>query len=107
LFGSHDLVVHGARRFRRREVAAAVTAAGLTVELCSYQNLLTFAPALLLRTWERLRGTRPASEHGDLQHGTGWLNRVLGAVLAAEGRWLRFARLPVGSSVLTLARQPG
>jgi SAM-dependent methyltransferase len=108
LFGSHDRVVHGARRFRRRQLRDAVVAAGLEIERCSYQNVVTFFPALLLRSWERLRGSKPQSAAGDLEHGagTGLVQRLLGGALALEGRWLRFARLPVGSSVLCLARKP-
>ena len=86
--------------------AARVPAAGLEVERCSYQNVVTFLPALALRTWQRIRKSAPRSSHGDLEQGTGFVNAMLARVLAAEGHWLRFANLPFGSSVLCLARKP-
>lgn len=105
LYGHHDRVVHGARRFRRRELADAVAATGLRVEQCSYQNLVTFGPALVLRSWERLSGAPPPSDRGDLGRGAGPANTLLGRILALEGRWLCRANLPFGSSVVCLARR--
>lgn len=106
LFGDHDRVVHGARRFRRLEFRLAVEAAGLQVERCSYQNVVTFVPALLLRSLQRLRGTKASSAHGDLKHDASLLGSLLAGVLGAERHWLRFANLPFGSSLLCLARRP-
>lgn len=106
LYGDHDRVVHGARRFRRREFRAAVAATGLQIQRCSYQNVVTFLPALLLRSLQRLRGTRASSAHGDLGHDPGFVGKLLAAVLGAERHWLRALPLPFGSSVLCLARRP-
>ncbi len=106
LFGDHDQVVHGARRFRRREFRAAVAATGLQIERCSYQNVVTFLPALLVRSLQRVRGTKASSAHGDLGHDPGLIGRLLAKVLGAERHWLRFANLPFGSSVLCVARRP-
>jgi SAM-dependent methyltransferase len=106
LRGSHDAAVHAVHRFRRRELRAAVEAAGFEVLRCSYQNLLTFLPALLVRSWQRRRGTagEPVADFG---RGDGALGGLAAAWLALEGIWLQFARLPLGSSVLCVARKRG
>lgn len=109
LYGSHDVVVHTARRFRRAEFRAALVAAGFEVLRCSYQNLVTFFPALVIRSTQRWRGLERIDNRADFGHG-GVLARLLGGLLAAsiaaEGPWLRFANLPLGSSLLSVARRP-
>lgn len=105
LRGSHDTVVHGSRRFRRRELRRAVEQSGLEILRCSYQNLVTFAPALILRSWQRFRGTAAAHPEADFDHGSGPLGAVFAQWLAFEGFLLQYLRLPVGSSVLCVARR--
>ena len=106
LAGDHDVVVQGARRFRRAEVRAAVRATGLEILRLSYQNVITFLPAAVLRTWQRCRrGPRPPAP--DFATGGGRLQVTLERLLSWEGWWLRHAVLPFGSSVLCLARKPG
>jgi hypothetical protein len=74
---------------------------------CSYQNLVTFAPALLLRTWQRMRGAATAAPKADFHHGSGPVGALLATWLACEGWLLQYTRLPIGSSVLCIARKPG
>lgn len=106
LFGSHDVVVHTARRFRRRPLRAAVSAAGLCVERCSYQNTVTFFPALAIRSFQRFRGLQGRTHVADFAKGDTVLGPLLAAWLRFEGWWLARARLPFGSSVLCVARKP-
>lgn len=109
LRGSHDVVVRGARRFRRRELADAVRGAGLDVVRCSYQNLVTFLPALVIRTWQRRRGLASSADHAadfDTGGGGGPIASLLAASLACEGHLLRVLPLPFGSSVVCLGRRP-
>lgn len=107
LAGSHDRVVHGMRRYRRREFRAAVEAAGLEVVRCSYQNLCTFFPALVIRTWQRwFKREEAAGAHSaDFHKGSPALGSLLHAWLAFEGWLLQYVRLPLGSSVLCVARK--
>ena len=110
LRGSHDVVVKGARRFRVAEVREAARAAGLRVVRCSYQNMVTFFPALVMRSWQRWRGREGEGHEADFDKGGGG-GGVVGGVLAGwlgwEGRVLRVMRLPVGSSVVCLAERGG
>jgi SAM-dependent methyltransferase len=107
LRGSHDAAVHGARRFRKAQLADAARAAGLEVARCSYQNVVTFAPALVIRSLQRKKHAAPRPEADFDKGGGGAVGGLLSAWLALEGRLLRFASLPFGSSALCLARRPG
>ncbi|MBL8728054.1 MAG: class I SAM-dependent methyltransferase [Planctomycetes bacterium] len=105
LRGSHDEVVHSVHRFRRRELRDAVEGAGFEVLRCSYQNLLLFFPALLVRSWQRWRGTMQQQPVADFDKGNLALGSLCTAWLTCEGVWLQFLRLPLGSSVLCVARK--
>jgi ubiquinone/menaquinone biosynthesis C-methylase UbiE len=104
LSGSHDVAVHTRERFRRRPFAAMVRAAGLTVETSTYQNLVTFFPALLIRPLQRWR--RPQQAKADFDRAPRFLHGLLAAALGAERALLRVAPLPFGSSLLCVARKP-
>jgi SAM-dependent methyltransferase len=108
LWGEHDVVNRHRRRYRRTRLVAAVAAAGLAVERLSYVNCLLFPVALGTRLAKRgvaaLRGARaPRAEIYDLP---AWANRGLRALLGAERALLRRVDLPVGVSLLCLARKP-
>jgi SAM-dependent methyltransferase len=105
LRGSHDAVVHGTHRFRRRELRSAVEEPGFHVLRCSYQNAVTFLPALLIRTWQRWRRASPAQPVADFHKGSRAVGAVCAACLAVEGWLLQFTPLPFGSSVLCVARK--
>jgi len=104
LRGRHDAAVHGARRFRRRELAAAVAASGFAVLKTSYMNTLLFPVAATVRLAERLR--RDAESRTSVALPTGMTNGVLGAIYGMEAWILRRTDLPFGLSVLVIARKP-
>jgi SAM-dependent methyltransferase len=101
LTGGHDAAVHGTRRFRRRPLSDTLRAAGWTPQICSYANALLFAPALAIRPFQ---GTEP---HDDLGRGRslGPLQSLLAAAIATEARALPWIRLPIGTSLLCIARR--
>ena len=87
------------QRFTRRRLTELAVRHGIRVLRCTYANSLMFPVALAkFRLWEPL--TRQAPQSG-VQPGTGWLNRILQAPLAAEGAWLGAGlNLPVGQSLI-------
>jgi SAM-dependent methyltransferase len=98
----HDRMVHTRHRYTRAEVYEKLEAAGLRPVRVTYANALLVLPALLWRLAER---RRPGAAGGDLWLPPRPLNALLAALVRAEGLWLRRFDLPVGLSVLALARK--
>lgn len=104
LRGPHDRVVHTRERYTAGQVAGKLAQAGLEALRVTYANTILFAPAAAARLWQRLRRAHAAS---DVRMPPPLVNRALRAVLAFEARWLSRWDLPVGLSVIALARKPG
>lgn len=103
LFGPHDLLWGGSRRYRKRELAALVAQAGFHICRLTYANCILFPAEALLRLLARI-GLAPNHE--------GWplpapLNGLLLMILKWEARWLRRRDLPMGLSLLCLAEKKG
>lgn len=107
LRGPHDQVVLTRHRYTAGEVAGLVRSAGLTVHQLTYANSLLFVPALVWRLVGRLLS--PAGKGkaaSDVRPVPPPINRLLLGVLRFEGGLIRtFGRLPVGLSVICLARR--
>ncbi len=107
LRGSHSALSKEVRRYTPTAVRQLVESAGLRVTIltCTFAML---APALWLRRrWQRWTagGDAPAGE-GDILVPSEPLNALLTVVVWIE-RWiLRVVSLPVGSSILCVARKP-
>jgi ubiquinone/menaquinone biosynthesis C-methylase UbiE len=98
---AHDATVHGRRRYRRTGLAELATAAGLTVQRCTYAYSFLAPPAATLGTLDRLRGRREEPAGSDVDRRA--LDRVFAPLAARERRWLTHHDLPVGTSVVLLA----
>jgi len=98
---AHDATVHGRRRYRRAELAELATAAGLTVQRCTYAYSFLAPPAATLGVVDRLRGRREEPAGSDVDKRA--LDRVFAPLAARERRWLAHHDLPVGTSVVLLA----
>jgi len=111
LYANNDRVAGHVRRYTRARLRRALEAGGLRVERVTHTNVALFpaiAPAvLLLKLAERLRLVPRRSQHTNLSlPAPRWLSALLYRVFAAE-LWLsRRFDLPVGHSILALARRP-
>ena len=87
-------------------MTALVEGAGLEVERISYTHAAIFPLLLAVRTGQRLSGggEAPATE-SELSVPSAPVNGVLSAMLAVEATALRVMNMPIGSSVLCLARK--
>lgn len=102
LWGAHDEAVHSRHRYSRAELVALLRAAGLEPVRSSYCNSLLL-PAVAAHRWlDRLLG-RQGSDVGFLPAPLEW---AFGAALRVEARWLARFSLPLGASVVALARRP-
>ena len=81
--------------------------AGFRIERLTYTNATLFPLMLAVRLAQRLGGLPSAEEAGNnLAIPAAPLNAAFSAALAVESRLLRWMDMPVGSSVLCLARKP-
>ena len=103
LQGAHDAAVHTRRRFTRREVVAAVRAAGFEVAADTYGNWLLFPLAMAKRLGERWLG----GSQTEMALPPPALNALFRATLGLEARLAPRWPLPWGLSVLVVARKPG
>jgi SAM-dependent methyltransferase len=110
LWSEHDRVNHHYRRYDRRSLAAAASAAGWTPLRWTYFNSLLLPLAAAYRLVERLGGGRLGGTSTKVLTSTPpWLNRALELPLAVEARLLRAGvRIPAGLSLLSVYRaEPG
>jgi len=104
LWSRHDVANHHYRRYSRRMLGRAATAAGWNVERMTSFNSLLLAPAAIVRLAQRGRSLEDGYK-SDLHLGPAWLNRGLEWPLLMEARWLsRGSRLPAGLSLLAVMR---
>jgi predicted unusual protein kinase regulating ubiquinone biosynthesis (AarF/ABC1/UbiB family)/SAM-dependent methyltransferase len=105
LWSDHDERAAHRRRYTAARLEEAAREAGLVVERCSYYFSFLLPPAALLRRTPLRRFSPPTDEEASSMGPV--LDRVLGALGAAERRALRSVDLPAGLSIVLLARAPG
>ena len=103
LWGAHDEAVQSRHRYTRRELTWVLESRGLEILRSTYCNSLLFPLLLVRRTLDRLLG-RTGSDVGFLPSPLEWSFRH---ALLAEAALVRRGRsLPLGASVVALARRP-
>jgi SAM-dependent methyltransferase len=110
LRGRHDVAVHGRERYRKKTLRARLAAADFEVVRMGYFNFFLFPAILAIRLWERARLRGAAIEalvQSDLKAVWRPLNSLLFAVLSLETLLAKKIDLPVGSSIICLARKKG
>ncbi|HUF47798.1 MAG TPA: class I SAM-dependent methyltransferase [Vicinamibacterales bacterium] len=105
LRGSHSTLTREVRRYTPSRLRSRLEAAGFVVERLTFTNLPTFPVALASRTLERLTGRAQQASDADLAVPLPPLNTLFDWLLRLEGWWLRRANVPIGSSLLCLARK--
>jgi len=106
LHGSHSALTREIRRYTKPRLAARLTAAGFAVERMTFTNMTLFPMALAIRGLERLRGKAGEESEADLQVPAAPVNAVFDLALQAEASLLRVANLPIGTSLMAVARKP-
>lgn len=105
LRGSHSTLTHEVRRYTPAMLSARLDRAGFTVERVTCTNALLFVPTLLVRGIERLTGRSEQPSEADLAVPSRVVNAVLDRGLSVEAALLRRVNLPLGTSVMALARK--
>jgi SAM-dependent methyltransferase len=105
LWSAHDVAHHHYRRYRARQLRSLACEAGYEVQYLSYYNFLLLPAILAARSIGRLTGVHSAEGH-DLRMPSQRVNRALTAVFSSERYILRWISVPIGMSLLMLARNP-
>ena len=107
LRGSHSPLTQERRRYTKPELREMLESTGFVVERITYTNTATLPLVAAVRGAEQLTGRDATPSASYLTVPAAPVNVVLTAMLAAEHAWLRVGNLPIGSSVLAVARKPG
>lgn len=106
LRGSHSTLTHEVRRYTRARLSERLVAAGFRVERITFTNCTLFPPALVRRGLERLTGQAGSASESDLSVPPPLVNGLFDRALAFEARVLRVVNLPIGTSIMAVARKP-
>jgi hypothetical protein len=77
------------------------------IERMTFTNMATFPIALAVRTFDRLSGRARVASEADLQVPSWPVNAAVDLLLRVEGVLLERVDLPLGTSLLCVARKPG
>jgi len=106
LWSLQDEVSHHKRRYTAQTLRETVRQAGLEIDRQSYVSMLLLPVIFLGRQWLRVRlKFRHADTENDLH--PEWSNGILRRIFEAEIPMLRRMDIPVGASLLCIARKVG
>lgn len=110
MWGDQDEVNMHKRRYVAAEVRDRLTATGFQVLRLSYINAFLFPPIAAVRLLRRLEHrVRPqTAQQSDFRFPAPRpLNFLLALIFGAEAPIVRRVNIPIGVSILALARRPG
>lgn len=105
LHGAHSTLTMEVRRYTKARLRERLTAAGFAVDRLTYTNCATFPLTLAVRGADRLFGRAGTASTADLQVPWAPINTTLDLALTLESAALRVMNLPIGSSLLCVARR--
>jgi glycosyltransferase involved in cell wall biosynthesis len=106
LFGPHDLAVGSVRRFSRHQLRSLLQTVGFRVIRLSYANALLLAPIWIVRKLQLMIGWfGRGGPSFDLRRHSRLVELVGHGCLRLEAWLLRYADLPIGVSLVGLARR--
>jgi ubiquinone/menaquinone biosynthesis C-methylase UbiE len=103
LRGNHSVLGGELRRYRRKELTEKLEAAGFRVTRSSYTNFSILPMIAAVRAQQRLSGHDASDKEISLPPAP--VNAALAALLGLEAAALRVVNMPVGSSVVAVARK--
>jgi SAM-dependent methyltransferase len=105
LHGSHSALTMEVRRYTKARLRTRLEAAGFQVARMTFTNFATFPLTLAVRWSDRMRGQAETASTSDLHVPAAPINAVLDRALRLEAQMMRVVDLPIGSSILCLARR--
>jgi SAM-dependent methyltransferase len=104
LTGNHSVLGGERRRYHRAELRDHLTRTGFEIRRITYTNFTLLPMVAGVRFAQRLAGHRESA--AEIAVPAAPVNAVLSGVLAVEAAALRLINMPLGSSLLALARRP-
>jgi len=102
MWSRHDELHHHKRRYRMGAYRQLFLAAGLEIVKASYFNTLLFPPIAAIRALKMATGARSADDDAMPSQA---VNSLLKTLFGAERHWLKRASLPIGVSIVLIARR--
>jgi SAM-dependent methyltransferase len=105
LRGNHSILAGEIRRYSRPDLRLRLEAAGLRVTHSTYTNFTILPLVAAIRIKQRLAGH--AETQDEISIPPAPVNALLSGLLAVEAAALRVVNMPLGSSLLAVARKTG
>jgi SAM-dependent methyltransferase len=107
LHGKHSVLSEEQRRYTRGSLRALVEGAGFHIERLTYDHCSLLPLMLPVRVWHRMTATGGVVEAGEneITVPPAPVNGALTAVVSLEALALRYINMPIGSSLMCLARK--
>ena len=108
LWSDHDVTHHHRRRYGANELRTLVRGAGLDLTYLSYYNFMLFPIIAGTRILQRLQQRNRVGVNGrhDLAMPSPSVNAVLQRIFSSERYLIGRARVPLGVSLIVVARSP-
>jgi SAM-dependent methyltransferase len=106
LRGSHSTLSSERRRYTPARMRTALVAAGFEVERVTFTNCALFPPVFAVRGLQRLTGKANEPSDSDLDVPIAPVNAFFDACLTVEHLLLARVNMPIGTSVMAIARKP-
>ena len=103
LRGNHSILANEVRRYSRGDLRRRLETAGLRVTHSSYTNFTILPLVAAIRLKQRLSGHVESNEEISIPPAP--VNTLLSGLLAAEAAALRVVNMPLGSSLVAVARK--
>ena len=103
MWSMHEDAHHHTRRYRLGAYRALFEDAGLQIVKASHFNTLLFAPIAAIRALKMATGSTAADDDA---MPSAPVNDLLATLFGAELSWLKHAPLPIGVSIVLIARRP-
>ena len=107
LRGSHSALTMEKRRYTPARLTQLLTGAGFSIARMTFTNMMTFPLTLAARLADRLRGRAEVASDADLRVPARPINAVLSGAVAADAVIIRMVDLPIGTSIMCVARKRG
>ncbi|MBI4056806.1 MAG: class I SAM-dependent methyltransferase [Elusimicrobia bacterium] len=106
LYSSWDVGLGHHRRYTMSGLVSILQQGGYEVLYSSYLYGFAFFPAYLVRRLGK-RQKQPPLQGLEFPRVPSWMNILMGWICAAERKYLRWGRLPLGTSVVAAVRKKG